>query len=233
MRIFLDTANIDEIREAARWGVCDGVTTNPSLFAKEAAAGGPSYRERIQEIGAIVDGPISAECVTRTPDELVEEARELAAWHPNVVVKIPIDEAGLEAISRVSAEGIRVNTTLIFSVHQALLASNAGAAFVSPFIGRLDDIGQDGVQLVRDIVNLFDRYHLTTQVIAASVRHVSHVQACAEAGAHIATLPHKVLQQMVKHPLTDKGIDAFLADWDKANAASSEVPASLRAHPSS
>lgn len=237
MRIFLDTANLDEIREAVRWGVCDGVTTNPSLFAKEAAAGGPSYRERIQEIAAIVDGPISAECVTRTADELVEEARELASWHPNVVVKIPIDEAGLEAISRVSAEGIRVNTTLIFSVHQALLASNAGAAFVSPFIGRLDDIGQDGVQLVRDSVNLFDRFNLTTQVIAASVRHVGHVQACVEAGAHIATLPHKVLQQMVKHPLTDKGIDAFLADWDKANAstteASPEVPANLRADPNS
>ncbi len=233
MRIFLDTANIDEIAQATAWGVCDGVTTNPSLFAKEAGVGGPSYRERIQEIAAIVDGPISAECVTRTADELVEEARELSSWHRNVVVKIPSDEPGLEAISRVSAEGIRVNTTLIFSVHQALLASNAGAAFVSPFIGRLDDIGQDGIQLVRDTVDLFDRYHLTTQVIAASVRHVGHVQACAASGAHIATLPHKVLQQMVKHPLTDKGIAAFLADWEKANATASEIPASMRAEASS
>jgi transaldolase len=218
MRIFLDTANVDEIREAVRWGVCDGVTTNPSLFAKESGSG-VTYQQRIQEIAAIVDGPISAECVSRTADELVEEARELASWHPNVVVKIPVDGAGLEAISRVSAEGIRVNTTLIFSVNQALLAANAGAAYVSPFIGRLDDIGQDGMVLVRETLELFDRYHMTTQLIAASVRHTGHVQACAAVGAHIATMPLKVLKQMVSHPLTDKGIDVFLADWRKAQAA--------------
>ncbi|HJN92510.1 MAG TPA: fructose-6-phosphate aldolase [Dehalococcoidia bacterium] len=218
MRIFLDTANVEEIQEAVRWGVCDGVTTNPSLFAKESG-NGVTYQQRIQEIAAIVDGPISAECVSRTADELVAEARELASWHPNVVVKIPVDEAGLEAISRVSAEGIRVNTTLIFSVNQALLAANAGAAYVSPFIGRLDDIGQDGMVLVRETLELFDQYHMTTQLIAASVRHTGHVQACAAAGAHIATVPSKVLKQMVKHPLTDKGIDAFLADWEKAHGA--------------
>ncbi len=215
MRIFLDTANLDEIREAARWGICDGVTTNPSLFAKESGDG-VSYQDRIREIAAIVDGPISAECVTRTADELVAEARELASWHPNVVVKIPLDEAGLEAISRVSGEGIRVNTTLIFSVNQALLAANAGATYVSPFIGRLDDIGQDGVAMVQEVLELFDRFNMPTQVIAASVRHTGHVQACAAVGAHIATVPLKVLKQMIKHPLTDKGIDAFLADWEKA-----------------
>ncbi len=218
MRIFLDTANVDEIREAVRWGVCDGVTTNPTLFAKESGDG-VTYRERILEIAEIVDGPISAECVSRSADELVVEARELASWHPNVVVKIPVDEAGLEAISHVSAEGIHVNTTLVFSVNQALLSANAGATYVSPFIGRLDDIGQDGVAMVREVLELFDRYHLPTQVIAASVRHTGHVQACAAAGAHIATLPHKVLKQMVKHPLTDKGIDAFLADWERAQSA--------------
>lgn len=194
------------------------MTTNPSLFAKESGSG-VTYKQRIQEIAAIVDGPISAECVSRTADELVEEARELASWHPNVVVKIPVDGVGLEAISRVSAEGIRVNTTLIFSVNQALLAANAGAAYVSPFIGRLDDIGQDGMVLVRETLDLFDRYHMTTQLIAASVRHTGHVQACAAAGAHIATVPLKVLKQMVTHPLTDKGIDIFLADWEKAQGA--------------
>lgn len=219
MRIFLDTANVEEIREAARWGVLDGVTTNPSLFAKESD-GGVTYQQRIQEIAGIVDGPISAECVSRTADELVAEARELASWHPNVVVKIPIDAAGLEAIHRVSAEGIRVNTTLIFTLNQALLAANAGAAYVSPFIGRLDDIGQDGVGVVREVLEAFDRYHLPTQVIAASVRHVGHVRACAAAGAHIVTVPHKVLGQMMEHPLTDKGIATFLADWERATRQS-------------
>lgn len=219
MRIFLDTANIDEVREAARWGVLDGVTTNPTLFAKESDSG-VSYKARVQEIAEVVDGPISAEAVSRTADELVAEAKELASWHPNVVVKIPIDTVGLEAISRVSAAGIQVNTTLIFSVSQALLAASAGAAFVSPFIGRLDDVGADGVDLVRQVVELLDRYNLPTQVIAASVRHTGHVEACAAAGAHIATVPFKVLEAMAKHPLTDKGIATFLADWDRAQQGS-------------
>ena len=217
MRLFLDTADSDEIRQAVRWGVCDGVTTNPSLFAKVSGGAG-SYKERVQEIAAIVDGPVSAECVSRTAEELVAEAREIASWHPNVVVKIPIDAAGLEAISRVSGEGIRVNTTLIFSANQALLAANAGAAYVSPFIGRLDDIGQEGVALVAEIVEMLDRYHSPTQVIAASVRHTQHVTACAAVGAHIATLPLKVLEAMLAHPLTDRGIETFLADWERAQA---------------
>ncbi len=215
MRIFLDTANIDEIQQAVRWGICDGVTTNPSLYAKESGSG-VSYRDRILEIAEVVDGPISAECVSRTSAELVEEAREIASWHEKVVVKIPIDAAGLEAISLVSAAGIKVNTTLIFSLNQALLAANAGAAYVSPFIGRLDDIGEDGVALVAEIVSLLDQYHLPTQVIAASVRHTAHVTGCAAVGAHIVTLPMRVLEQMVQHPLTDKGIATFLADWERA-----------------
>ena len=217
MRIFLDTANIDEIRTAVRWGVCAGVTTNPSLYAKESGTG-VAYRDRVVEIAEVVDGPVSAECVSRSADELVAEAREIASWHANVVVKIPIDAAGLEAIHRVSAEGIRINTTLIFSVNQALLAANAGAAFVSPFIGRLDDTGQDGMAMVRELVELLDRYHLPTQVIAASIRHPLHVSAAAAAGAHIATVPFKVLEQMLQHPLTDRGIASFLADWDRAQA---------------
>ena len=184
MRLFLDTADSDEIRQAVRWGVCDGVTTNPTLFAKVSDRAG-SYKERVQEIAAIVDGPVSAECVSRSADELVAEAREIASWHPNVVVKIPLDAAGLEAIHRVSGEGIRVNTTLIFSANQALLAANAGAAYVSPFIGRLDDIGQDGVTLVAEIVEMLDRYHSPAQVIAASVRHVGPRQRLRRrGGAH-------------------------------------------------
>ncbi len=217
MRLFLDTANLDEIRQGVRWGACDGVTTNPSLYAKESGDG-VGYRERVLEITAIVDGPVSAECVSRTADDLVAEAREIASWHPNVVVKIAIDGAGLEAIRRVSAEGIRVNTTLIFSTNQALLAAHAGAAFVSPFIGRLDDIGQDGVGVVEEIVELLDRYHLPTQVIAASVRNTPHVAQCAAVGAHITTMPFTVLEQMLKHPLTDRGIATFLADWERAQA---------------
>ena len=217
MRIFLDTANMDDIRKAVSWGICDGVTTNPSLYAKEAGSG-VTYRERILEIAEIVDGPISAECVSRTAKELVEEAREIASWHKNVVVKIPIDAVGLRAINQVSSEGIRVNTTLIFSVNQALLAANAGASYVSPFIGRLDDIGHDGMELVADIVALLDQYNLPTQVIAASVRHTTHAVRCAEVGAHIMTAPMKVLEQMLQHPLTDKGITTFLEDWDKAKS---------------
>ncbi len=213
MRLFLDTASITEIRALAATGVISGVTTNPSLLAKE---GGVSYRERILEIAEVIDGPISAECVTRTADELVEEARELASWHPNVVVKIPIDAEGLEAISRVSREGIRVNVTLIFSANQALLAALAGAAFLSPFVGRLDDVGEDGMALVRDIVEIVDRYNLPAQVLAASLRHPRHVVEAAKAGAHIATVPSALIGQMLKHPLTDVGIERFLEDGRKA-----------------
>ncbi len=213
MRLFLDTASVDEIRAAAKLGVISGVTTNPSLWAK---AGGGSYRDIVVEIADIVDGPISAECLSRDADGLVEEARRVASWHPNVVVKIPIDEAGLEATSRLSQEGIKVNTTLVFSPNQALLAARVGAAFVSPFVGRLDDIGHDGMAVVADAVQILEHYHLPTQVIAASLRHPRHVVMAAKAGAHIATIPYGVLRGMLRHPLTDAGIERFLADAEKA-----------------
>ena len=226
MRIFLDTAHLNEIEQAAAWGVCDGVTTNPSLHARAVAREGDAalgYRERILRIADLVDGPISAECVSRTEDELVAEARELASWHSSVVVKIPIDAAGLGAIRRVSGEGIRVNTTLIFSLNQALLAARAGAAYVSPFVGRLDDIGHDGCALVEDCVAMLSRHAMATEVIAASLRGPAHVSRCALAGAQIATLPFPLIEQMLKHPLTDKGIDAFLADWRSAQAQLSQL----------
>lgn len=209
MQLFLDTASISEVRAAARYGVISGVTTNPSLLAKE---GGVSYRQRIQEIAGVIDGPISAECISRTADELVAEARELASWHPNVVVKIPIDAEGLEAIHRCSREGIRVNVTLIFSANQALLAALAGAAYLSPFVGRLDDVGHDGMELVRQCVEIVERHGLGARVLAASLRHPLHVTQAALAGAHIATIPPSLLPQMLKHPLTDVGIERFLAD---------------------
>ena len=211
MELFLDTANIDEIRRAAAMGVISGVTTNPSLLARE----GVEYRDRVLEICEVVHGPISAECISTTADEIVAEGKRIAAWHPNVVVKVALDEQGLQAIRRLSAEGIRVNTTLIFSANQALLAARAGATFVSPFVGRLDDIGEDGMQVVRDCVEIFERHGIDTQVLAASIRHTRHVTEAALAGSHVATLPSNVLLQMLKHPLTDLGIAAFLRDAAK------------------
>jgi len=209
MRLFLDTANIDHIREGARMGVISGVTTNPTLMAKEK---GVTYRERVVEICETVDGPVSAECTSRDLAELLTEAREIATWHPNVVVKIPIDETGLEATSKLSKEGIKINMTLIFSANQALLAATAGATFVSPFVGRIDDAGQDGMEVVREAVEIFDQYHLPAQVLAASLRHPRHVIEAAQAGAQIATLPPDVFKKMIKHPLTDVGIERFLED---------------------
>lgn len=214
MRLFLDTANIDEIRRGAAMGVVDGITTNPSLVAKE----GVEYRDRVLEICSVIDGPISAECVSEGADDLVAEGRRIAAWHPNVVVKVPMTEAGVQAIGRLSAEGIRVNTTLIFSVNQALLAARAGATYVSPFVGRIDDTGHDGMQLISDLVQVFDTYNLPTQVLAASLRHPLHVTQAALAGAHVATLPPAVLFAMTQHPLTDVGIERFLADAQKYTA---------------
>ncbi len=211
MRIFLDTANIDEIRRGAALGVVDGVTTNPTLVARE----GIQYRERVLEICEAVDGPISAECISTEYEALVEEARRVAAWHPNVVVKIPMGEVGLQAIKTVSAEGIRVNTTLIFSANQALLAAKAGAAFVSPFVGRLNDAGHDGMEVIREIVAVFDAFNLPTQVLAASIRNPRDVTEAALAGSHVATLPPSVLFAMIQHPLTDKGIEIFLNDAKK------------------
>ncbi|HEY4669148.1 MAG TPA: fructose-6-phosphate aldolase [Tepidiformaceae bacterium] len=209
MQLFLDTASITEIREAARYGVISGVTTNPSLLAKE---GGVSYKQRILEIAEVIDGPISAECVRSSVEDIVAEARELASWHHNVVVKIPINGPGLEAIHRCSAEGIRVNVTLIFSANQALLAALAGAAFLSPFVGRIDDTGSDGMDVVRQCVDIVETHNLPARVLAASLRHPMHVTQAALAGAHIATIPPALIGQMLKHPLTDVGIQRFLDD---------------------
>ena len=211
MRIFLDTANIDDIRRGAAMGVVDGVTTNPSLVAAE----GVEYRDRVLEICEVVDGPISAETISETADELVEEGRRIASWHENVVVKVAMSEAGLAAISRLSAEGISTNCTLVFSANQALLAARAGATLISPFIGRIDDAGQDGMEVVRESVRIVETYHLPSQVLAASVRHTRHVTEAALAGSHIATVPPKVLFQLIQHPLTDAGIERFLQDAAK------------------
>ncbi len=211
MRLFVDTANIEDIRRAVALGVVDGVTTNPTLVARE----GVEYRDRVLEICQVVDGPISAECISTTADEMVEEGRRIAAWHPNVVVKVPITEEGLTAISRLAGDGIKVNCTLIFSANQALLAAKAGATYISPFVGRLDDAGQDGMDVVSESVQIFEAFHLPTQVLAASLRHPQHVTQAALAGAHVATLPPAVLFQMVRHPLTDIGIERFLADAAK------------------
>jgi transaldolase len=210
MRIFLDTANIDEIRHAASLGIISGITTNPSLVAKEKRA---DMKAVIQEISSIVDGPISAEVLSLEPKAMITEAREVSSWAPNVAVKIPMSASGLEAISVLSKEGIRINLTLCFSLNQALLGAIAGATYVSPFVGRLDDIGHDGMELVADIVKLYARYELPTQVIAASIRHPLHTIAAAKAGAHIATVPYNVLMQMINHPLTSIGISRFAEDW--------------------
>jgi transaldolase len=216
MRLFLDTANIDEIREAVRMGVLSGVTTNPTLMAKER---GVTYRERVVEICEAVQGPVSAECTSRDLKALLVEARDVASWHQHVVVKIPIDETGLEATSVLSREGIKINMTLIFSANQALLAAVAGATYVSPFVGRIDDAGQDGMEVVREAVEVFDRYHLPAQVLAASLRHPRHIVEAAKAGAPIATMPYAVLKAMAKHPLTDLGIERFLKDSEAYSKA--------------
>jgi transaldolase len=212
MRLFLDTANIDEIRQGHNMGVLAGVTTNPSLMARE---GGLTYRDRVVEICELVNGPVSAECTSRDVPGLLDEARMIASWHPHVIVKIPIDQNGLEAASTLAREGIKINMTLVFSANQALLAALAGCTYVSPFVGRLDDAGQEGMEVVRHSVEIFDRSHLPAQVLAASIRLPTHVTQAALAGAHIATMPWPVMQAMVKHPLTDIGIERFLADARK------------------
>lgn len=211
MKIFLDTANVEQIREAASWGIVDGVTTNPSLIAKE----GRDFREVVREICEIVDGPISAEVISLDADGMVEEARELAKIHENIVIKIPMTVEGLKAVKRLSAEGIKTNVTLVFSANQALLAMKAGATYVSPFVGRLDDIGSVGMELVAQIMDIIDNYGFETEVIVASVRNPIHALDAALLGAHIATLPFPVLEKMVKHPKTDEGIERFLKDWEK------------------
>jgi len=213
MRIFLDTANIEHIRHGARLGVVSGVTTNPSLVSKE---GKVDYKKLVQEICSIIPGPVSTEVISTDTEGMVKEARQIAAWAGNVVVKIPAGLEGIEATHILSGEGIKVNFTLCFSVNQALLAALAGATYVSPFVGRLDDIGENGMQLVEDIVQVYRQYPaLKTEVIAASIRHPQHCLAAAKAGAHIATVPYSVLLQMARHPLTDTGIARFLEDWRK------------------
>lgn len=211
MRLFLDSANIEEIRDAYELGVISGVTTNPSLIAKE----GRNFRQVVQEIAGIVDGPISAEVVSTTAEEMVPEGEALAGIHPNVVIKVPMTGEGLKAVKRLAAKGIKTNVTLVFSANQALLAALAGAAFVSPFVGRLDDVGHEGLDLVAEIVQIYAQHGFATEVIAASIRHPMHVARAALLGADIATVPYKTLQQMLKHPLTDAGIAKFLADWEQ------------------
>ncbi len=200
MKFFIDTANIEEIKEVSKWGVLSGVTTNPSLIAKE---GRKDFEEVIKEIVEIVNGPISAEVVAETAEDMVKDAEKLAKIHKNIVIKIPMTSEGLKAIKVLSEKGIKTNCTLIFSANQALLAAKAGATFVSPFIGRLDDIGNEGMMLIRDVAEIFDIHGINTEIIAASIRHPMHVTQSALAGAHIATVPYGVFQKMLKHPLTD------------------------------
>ena len=211
MKIFVDTADLKEIEELASWGVIDGVTTNPTLVAKT----GLSFKDIVNKIFDLIDGPISLEAVSTKAEDIVKEARELSRIHKNVVVKIPMTEEGLKAIKQLSREGVKTNVTLVFSANQALLAAKAGATYVSPFVGRLDDIGHDGMEVVRDIVQIFRNYDIKTKVIVASVRHPLHVIEAARIGADIATVPPQVIRKMIKHSLTDVGVKRFLEDWKK------------------
>ncbi|MCZ7400286.1 MAG: fructose-6-phosphate aldolase [Candidatus Methanoperedens sp.] len=211
MKIFIDSANLDEIKKANEWGIIDGVTTNPSLVAKE----NKDFKEIVQEIISIVDGPISVEVISTDAGGMVKEAVEMFEWSQNIVVKIPMIPEGLKAVKILKTRNIKTNVTLIFSVNQALLAAKAGATYVSPFIGRLDDIGHDGMQIVRDMVDIFNRYNFKTEIIVASVRHPLHVIDAAKAGAHVATVPFNVIEKMFDHPLTDVGLKKFLNDWKK------------------
>ncbi len=211
MKFFIDTANIDEIREANDWGVVDGVTTNPTLVAKE----GRDFHTVVKEIAAIVKGPISAEVISLEAPKMVEEAKVLNGLAPNVAIKVPMCKEGLKAVKVLSGLGIKTNVTLVFSAPQALLAAKAGATYVSPFVGRLDDIGNEGMQVIKDIADIFFLHDIDCEIIAASVRHPIHVIEAAKAGADVITIPFKILEQMIKHPLTDIGIERFLADWKK------------------
>ncbi len=215
MKFFLDTANIKQIREAANWGILDGVTTNPTLVSKEDG----DFEDILREICNIVDGSVSAEVVSTEADSMVEEGKKLAVIHPNITVKIPMIPEGLKAVVQLSSKGIKTNMTLVFSPVQALLAAKAGATYVSPFVGRLDDVGHVGMDVVSDSVIILENYGFSTQVLAASLRHPLHVYEAAMAGAHVATMPYKVMMQLVKHPLTDNGLKQFLKDWETYKAA--------------
>lgn len=212
MKYFIDTANIDEIQKASEWGIIAGVTTNPSLIAKE----GKNFEDVIEEITSIVDGPISAEVISLQAEKMVEEAIPLAKISENIVIKIPMTLEGLKAVSILSKKGIKTNVTLVFSANQALMAARAGATYVSPFVGRLDDISHDGITLIDEIKQIFSKHNIETMIIAASIRNPIHAKEAAKVGADIATIPFKIFEQMVKHPLTDKGIEKFLADWEKS-----------------
>lgn len=214
MKFFIDTANVEEIRKANEWGILSGVTTNPSLIAKE----GRSLLDVITEITNIVNGPISAEVIGLQAEQMVEEGEKYSKLSENIVIKIPMTLEGLKAVSILSKKNIKTNVTLVFSANQALMAARAGATYVSPFIGRLDDVGYDGVGLIKDIYQVFSNHGIETEIIAASIRHPMHVTEAAKAGAHIGTIPYKVFEQMVKNPLTDIGIEKFLADWEKSNS---------------
>lgn len=225
MKIFLDTAEIEEIRIAARWGVLDGVTTNPTLFSKV----GGSYDEILTQICQITPGPVSAEVVAEDLEGMLSQGRHFSKLASNIFVKVPMSEVGLEAIARLVAEGIKTNCTLIFSSNQGLLAAKAGASLLSPFVGRLDDINQDGMEVVRELVAMVETHGLESEVLAASIRHPRHVTEAALAGSHIATVPIKVLRQMIQHPLTDSGIQNFRKDWEAAQlAAATDEPVSLQ-----
>ncbi len=216
MKLFIDTADVEEIRTVARWGVLDGVTTNPTLYAK---VGGASYDDVLKEICTITPGPVSAEVIADDVEGMLREGRHFAKLADNIVVKVPMTELGLETISRFRAEGIRTNCTLIFTANQGLLAAKAGASLLSPFVGRLDDINEDGLTVIRELAEIVRFHELDSEVLAASIRHPRHVTDSALAGAHVATLPFKVFQQMVRHPLTDRGIDQFKKDWAAARGA--------------
>ena len=226
MKFFLDTANLDEIRRGMSLGVIDGVTTNPTLVAKEKKP----FREHILEIcEAVGSGAVSAEVVSTDTQNILNEAREIATWHPNIVVKIPTIPDGVRALSVLSKEGIRVNMTLVFSASQALIVAKAGAYFVSPFVGRLDDVSMDGLHLVREIIEIYRAYSFSTQVLAASLRHPLHVVEAAKMGAHIGTMPYKVFEQLFKHPLTDRGLQGFLSDWASAREVLGDIFATAAA----
>ncbi|MBI3591083.1 MAG: fructose-6-phosphate aldolase [Candidatus Melainabacteria bacterium] len=222
MKFFIDSANIDHIKEIASWGILSGVTTNPSLVSKE----GKDFKQVVQEICGIVDGSISAEVISTEIDSMVQEGKEISKWHKNVTIKLPTIPNGLAVCKILSSLNIKVNMTLCFSVNQALLCASAGASYVSPFVGRLDDINQDGMALIKDIAHVFSVHKIKTEILSASIRHPAHVMDSAKAGAHIATIPYQVFKQMIQHPLTDKGLEKFLADWN--DAMLKKVPDSVK-----
>lgn len=213
MKIFIDTANIEEIKEINDWGILSGVTTNPSLIAKE----GRNFKEVIKEITDIVDGDISAEVISTDKEGMLKEARELAKLHSNIVIKVPMTEEGIKTVNVLSKEGIKTNVTLVFSPNQAIVAAKAGATYVSPFLGRLDDIGYEGLDIVKEIVEIYNKNNIETEIIAASIRHGIHVQECAKLGVDVLTIPYDIIKKMLYHPLTDKGLEMFLKDWNLFN----------------